>query len=267
MSKHRTPVPRRVRFEVFKRDRFCCRYCGRSAPDVVLEVDHVKPVAAGGDNDLFNLVTSCSECNNGKGAVPLSDDAAVRVARDDMAALQARREQLDMLLEWRQEVSAVRADELAVALDHWGAASGQGGSDARMRATMARRIEEYGIADMLEAIEAACSQYLSTEKQEHSDEEYERAWKAIPAIVRGIRLKREDPAAADLLHVVNFARRCAGELRHDTRRLVLLCLRSGMGKHEMFAMIKRTKTQQEFVDELNQAIADRGYEDDEESAS
>ncbi|MEW6048525.1 MAG: HNH endonuclease [Bacillota bacterium] len=78
MSK-RKPIPSKVRFEVFKRDKFTCRYCGRTTPQVVLEVDHIVPVAEGGTDDIENLVTSCYECNRGKGAtsldeLPVSDD-------------------------------------------------------------------------------------------------------------------------------------------------------------------------------------------------
>ena len=56
----------RTRFEIFKRDQFTCAYCGQSSPAVVLEVDHIVPVAAGGIDDPINLKTSCWECNRGK---------------------------------------------------------------------------------------------------------------------------------------------------------------------------------------------------------
>ena len=62
----RKNLSKSVRFEVFKRDSFTCQYCGKSAPDVVLEVDHIIPVSKGGDNDISNLITSCFECNRGK---------------------------------------------------------------------------------------------------------------------------------------------------------------------------------------------------------
>ena len=62
----------RLRFEVFKRDCFTCRYCGRKSPDVVLEADHIIPRSEGGADDEMNLVTSCWECNRGKSDVPLS---------------------------------------------------------------------------------------------------------------------------------------------------------------------------------------------------
>lgn len=63
----------RLRFEIFKRDDFTCRYCGRRSPEVVLEVDHIIPVADGGIDDPINLATSCWECNSGKSSVPLSE--------------------------------------------------------------------------------------------------------------------------------------------------------------------------------------------------
>lgn len=55
-----------LRFAALNRDAFTCRYCGRSAPDVRLEVDHVTPRAASGSDALANLVTACYECNRGK---------------------------------------------------------------------------------------------------------------------------------------------------------------------------------------------------------
>lgn len=56
-----------LRFDVFVRDEFRCRYCGRSVDDrIVLHVDHVIPRSQGGPTTLENLVTACSDCNLGK---------------------------------------------------------------------------------------------------------------------------------------------------------------------------------------------------------
>jgi len=64
----RRTISNSVRFKVFDRDGFTCGYCGRTPPSVVLEVDHVTPVSAGGGNGMSNLLTACFECNNGKAA-------------------------------------------------------------------------------------------------------------------------------------------------------------------------------------------------------
>lgn len=60
-----------LRFTVLRRDDFTCRYCGASAPDARLEVDHVLAVASGGEDALENLATACTACNAGKSATAL----------------------------------------------------------------------------------------------------------------------------------------------------------------------------------------------------
>jgi len=78
-------ISKRLRYEIFRRDSHTCRYCGRSAPEVVLHVDHVIPQALGGaEKDPSNLFTSCSECNGGKSAS--SPDQAVVADVSESAA-------------------------------------------------------------------------------------------------------------------------------------------------------------------------------------
>ncbi len=62
------------RFEIFRRDRFTCQYCGRAAPDVELQIDHVKPQSKGGGDESRNLATCCSDCNAGKDTAELEQE-------------------------------------------------------------------------------------------------------------------------------------------------------------------------------------------------
>ncbi len=98
----RIGLSNKIRFEVFKRDSFKCQYCGKSAPEVILNVDHISPVAKGGENDILNLITSCFECNSGKSDRLLSDNSVVSIQRKQMEELSQRREQLDMLIAWKK---------------------------------------------------------------------------------------------------------------------------------------------------------------------
>ena len=59
-------VSKRVRFETFKRDNFTCRYCRARPPGVQLQIEHVIARSRGGPDRAENLVTSCSDCNQGK---------------------------------------------------------------------------------------------------------------------------------------------------------------------------------------------------------
>lgn len=98
-------VSKRLRFEVLRRDNHTCRYCGRSAPAVRLQVDHVVPETLGGRDEASNLVTACEECNAGKSSVPpdapIVDDVAqdaVRWSRALQEAARIRRADRERLL-------------------------------------------------------------------------------------------------------------------------------------------------------------------------
>lgn len=64
----------KLRVVILDRDSFTCKYCGRSPmkdKSVELHVDHKIPRNRGGTDDLDNLITSCEQCNLGKGDVLL----------------------------------------------------------------------------------------------------------------------------------------------------------------------------------------------------
>ena len=103
----RKQISKSVRFEVFKRDSFKCQYCGRSAPDVILEVDHIVPVAEGGDNEMINLVTSCMDCNRGKSDRKLTDTIVIDKQKRQLEEMNAIREQTEMMIAWKQEIMNV----------------------------------------------------------------------------------------------------------------------------------------------------------------
>lgn len=75
-------VSKRLRFEILRRDNHQCRYCGAKAPDAVLRVDHVVPVALGGSDDPSNLVAACEPCNTGKSSVPVDAPLVADVKAD-----------------------------------------------------------------------------------------------------------------------------------------------------------------------------------------
>ena len=64
---------RENRVKVYERDGYKCHYCDKQLTRFTATLDHVTPVAEGGDNSLGNLVTSCLSCNSRKTRRPIGD--------------------------------------------------------------------------------------------------------------------------------------------------------------------------------------------------
>ena len=71
LRKSARQVDSRIMWEVFRRDGYMCRYCGRG--DVPLTVDHVVLWEEGGPTIEENLVTACKRCNKKRGNTPYEE--------------------------------------------------------------------------------------------------------------------------------------------------------------------------------------------------
>lgn len=109
----RKALSKKTRFQVFKRDEFRCCYCGQCPPNVVLEIDHIIAVANGGTNQIDNLITSCFDCNRGKGAESL--EIAPPTLTEKIALQQEKMDQikaLDRLLKQQRKRDSQQVDEI-----------------------------------------------------------------------------------------------------------------------------------------------------------
>lgn len=130
-------VSARLRFEVFKRDGFACRYCGGRSPDVVLEVDHVIPRATGGGDDEMNLVTACFACNRGKSDIPLGEVMTGDDPHDKAILILERERQLEEYNAVLEAERERRHDDCWDLVRYW--KSEQGITDERELTTLHRR--------------------------------------------------------------------------------------------------------------------------------
>lgn len=156
----RKAIGKKIRFEVFKRDSFTCQYCGKSAPDVVLEIDHIQPVAKGGDNDIMNLVTCCKACNAGKGKRELKDDAVVKKRKQQLDDLQQRHEQLAMMVEWQQSVANLDQQMTDQAVATWDSILPTFNPTENGLKTLRKLCRKFGLPEIIECIRLSTEQYL-----------------------------------------------------------------------------------------------------------
>jgi hypothetical protein len=61
----------RISWNVYRRDKYKCRYCGRD--DVPLTVDHLVLWEEGGPSIEENLVSACKKCNKKRGNMQYKD--------------------------------------------------------------------------------------------------------------------------------------------------------------------------------------------------
>ena len=153
---HKEPIPAGLRFSVFDRDGFVCQYCGRRPPDVVLHCDHILPECDEGPTVADNLVTSCAECNRGKGSRPLSTGVGKPWSerRDDLAE-QVR--QLEAYGEYLDKILDIRRRELRLVREHFEEVFGGISDDAASRLRAA--LQYHPPAEVIEAMEVAAGKF------------------------------------------------------------------------------------------------------------
>lgn len=163
MAKRKT-LSNKIRFEVFKRDNFTCQYCGKKAPDVVLNVDHIEPVSKGGTNDIMNLITSCFECNNGKRDRKLSDTTVIDKQRDELEMLNERKQQIELMMQWKKELKNFDNTQ-AEYLKEYIEDSLLGGITDNGFESIKKWLKKYSLNELVEATDKAVEIYEGKEKE------------------------------------------------------------------------------------------------------
>jgi len=184
MKPNRKSISNSIRFDVFKRDMFCCQYCGGKAPDVVLNVDHINPVALGGTNDLLNLVTSCFTCNSGKSDRRLDDESSVSKSRTQAEQMEERRQQVRLMADWQIELA--RMDPEMDAVNYMLGQYGRMINDNGKRAAR-KLIRKFGLSEVLGALAIAYDSY-----------DVDEAWDKVGGICHNERIKKENPTLAEI---------------------------------------------------------------------
>lgn len=157
----RKSLSKKIRFEIFKRDSFTCQYCGKTAPNVILEVDHIDPVSKGGSNDLLNLITSCYDCNRGKSNREISDDSVISKQQRQLELLQERREQIELMFEWRKALNQISDDTVNMVVSYIENKIDQFSLNESGEKKISALTKKYDLADVLESIDISASKYLN----------------------------------------------------------------------------------------------------------
>lgn len=254
-------ISKKTRFEVFKRDKFTCQYCGRAAPEVVLEVDHIQPNSKGGDDDMLNLVTSCFDCNRGKRDRLLSDDTAIKRRKQQLDELQERREQLEMLMEWHRSLVDLDAEVIEELSTFWDELVPGYRLNERGVENLKKWLKRFNVNEILEAMRISVSQYLkyddrSDDPAKPTHESVEKAWKYVPKICANKRRCKDKPYLPDLYYARGILRnRLTYVNEHISIRLMEQAVLAGMSTNEIQDIAKQVTSWTQFKNAM-EGLAD-----------
>ncbi len=201
----RKAISKRIRFEVFKRDSFTCQYCGKSAPDVILEVDHIEPVSKGGTNDITNLITSCKDCNRGKAARRISDDSVIKKSKKELDKLNKKREQLEMMMEWKKELMEVEEKNFKFVCDYIEKIT-KYSLKSYEKNDLKKLVGQYELDIIIKAVDSLARKLKVDEEGFYTDESLEKFFDNIPKYCFVLKSSKDKPWMKDIYYVKGIIR-------------------------------------------------------------
>lgn len=198
----RKGISKKLRFEVFKRDSFTCQYCGGSAPDVILHIDHIEPFSKGGENDILNLITACKDCNAGKSNRKLSEKTVIKVQKEQIEQLQEKREQLEMMYQWKKELLDIDESVIKYLSAYWSCLLPGQILTINGLNTLRKYKKKFSMDVIMDAMRIATNIYLESDaKGKLKQESVDIALKKIGAICSIWEKEKEHPGIKDLYYI------------------------------------------------------------------
>lgn len=251
----RQSISKKTRFEVFKRDSFTCQYCGKSAPSILLEIDHIKPISKNGDDDITNLITSCFDCNRGKSDRELLDDAVVLKRKKQLDELQERREQIEMMMSWRDTLDDIKEQELEKLVAYINSKMSGYSINENGKKKIKSALRKYGLSEMLESTSISADQYISMDSiGKHIPGALEKYIEYIPRIARTRELIKNKPYLTDLYRIKGLLSFKGFGIDYQTMDLLEKAYLQGVSIETIESIAKRSEKYWEWEESMNEVL-------------
>ena len=251
----RKALSKKIRFEVFKRDSFTCQYCGRAAPDVLLEVDHIKPVSKDGEDDITNLITSCFDCNRGKSDRELSDDTVAIKRKKQLDELQSRREQIEMMMEWQGGLDSIREQELCAAIEYLHSKIYPFTVNTSGEKTIKAALRKYGLKEFLECVNISVEQYSEfDDKNKLLQMSVEKIFNFIPKIAANRKRISEKPYLQDLYYIRGILKNRLRYLGYELMKVLEDAYLSGIDCEELKGIALGSRNYNHWLSMMKEAM-------------
>ena len=254
----RKAISKSIRFEVFKRDKFTCQYCGKSAPEAVLHIDHIQPVSHDGNNDITNLITACSECNMGKGARELSDDAVIVKRKAQLDELQERREQLEMMMNWQSALIDFENEEVENVAEIMDSMTPGWKTNEIGKSELRKLIRKYSAAEVINAGKIARDQYVIIDENGNATAESVASFsRLVPKICSTQTKFNHNPNLGQIAYINGILQNRFG-IKLDTSEIRMLCKATDIGVDidDLIEHAKHVKNYSIWIRDVMQVISE-----------
>ena len=141
---------------------------------------------------MINLITSCRDCNRGKGKRKLSDDVELKRQQKELVDLADRREQAEMMMKWRDEMLDMTVRQAESINTYIGNVSNWHCSIHGIQG-LVRLIEQFSYNEVYEAARIAYIRYY-----DGSEASWQRAFNKIGGICYNTRKAKEEEVNGDI---------------------------------------------------------------------
>jgi hypothetical protein len=255
----RKAISAKLRFEVFKRDSFKCKYCGANGESVVLHVDHLTPVVEGGKNDIMNLVTSCMSCNLGKGARELNDQSVAEKSRKQAEELQELAAQLEMMAKWRAELLNHSNNTTTRLVEYWNSLTPGLVLKESAYPEIQKLTKKYNYEKITEAMDSSVSQYMKYKDDGVCESaSYNIAFDKIAGILKWQQKLKENPELEQLYYIRAIAaKRCPNYFpQWDATDLIKKALQAGVTNDDLKSAAVHCTNWTNFANRVEELIED-----------
>lgn len=260
MATKRQKLSKKTRFEVFKRDAFTCQYCGKKAPDVVLNIDHIEPVSKGGADNLLNYITACQECNSGKSNRLLSDQSVIEKQRKQIEDLQEKREQLEMMFEWQKGLLGIESDAIKQLSEYWMELVPGYHLNEAGEAELKKLVKQFAVNELIDAMVIATGRYLEFDGKQYTQKSVENAWKKVSGVCWIRRKEQDTPGISRLYYIKGIFRKKGINAPPDATGYLEGAVQAGVDIEKMVLFAKRAdywRAFEEAVEDELSAVKER----------
>jgi len=251
----RKSLSKKTRFEVFKRDSFKCQYCGCSAPEVVLVVDHIDPLSKDGADEMVNYITACHACNSGKSDRKLDDSTTLQKQKAQLDELNERREQLEMMMQWRTGLREIGDLQLDEATEAWRSGAVGWSLNDKGKKEMKAHVKKYGLNAVLDGIEVAITQYIAVDPETNkaTAESVGKAWQKLGGVLAMANMPEDE---RQLHYIKGILRNRLSYVPYDAFKDLKRALEAGVTVDDMKLEAKHASSWTRFQTWLDGAVED-----------